>query len=201
MFNYMVEERDQSRSRSRIFAAAVEEFGLHGFAGARTDRIARLAGANKQLLYYYFGSKRGLFEAVVEWAAARLMGKVSLIRGGEPSPAAARLRLRELLENLAQEQDSIRLVVRAASEAASGRHAAAGQAVIAIRDAAREAVSAGQGIGMFRDDVDPGLTAEQAVVLLLGHVSLMHMLRPRSQDEHAPWAAEIVDLLLRSLTW
>jgi TetR/AcrR family transcriptional regulator len=54
------------RTRAAILAAAGRVFGKSGLAGARTDRIAAEAGVNKALLYYYFKSKEGLYEAVVE---------------------------------------------------------------------------------------------------------------------------------------
>src|SRR3989449_3468334 len=47
----------------RIVAAAREEFSRRGFDGARVEQIARRAGVNKQLLFYYFHLKRGLFSA------------------------------------------------------------------------------------------------------------------------------------------
>ena len=37
-------------------------------SGARVDRIAESAGANKRMLYYYFGDKDALFQAVLEHA-------------------------------------------------------------------------------------------------------------------------------------
>jgi AcrR family transcriptional regulator len=64
--------RDAERSRSRVLAAAMREFAEHGFNGARIDRIATRAGVNKQLIYYYFGSKADLYVAVLESAYAAL---------------------------------------------------------------------------------------------------------------------------------
>lgn len=57
--------RDPERTRRRILAAALHEFSLHGFAGARVDTIARRAGTNKRMLYHYFEDKDGLFCAVL----------------------------------------------------------------------------------------------------------------------------------------
>lgn len=54
-----------SAAAQRILAAAMEEFTAYGLAGARVERIAGAAGQNKQLIYYYFGSKQGLFEAAI----------------------------------------------------------------------------------------------------------------------------------------
>ncbi|MFR9794554.1 TetR family transcriptional regulator [Streptomyces sp. MS06] len=57
--------RDPEATRARIFEAAVAEFARHGIAGARIDRIAAEARANKQLIYAYFGNKAELFSQVL----------------------------------------------------------------------------------------------------------------------------------------
>ena len=55
-----------AESRAAILKAAVREFAQEGVAGARTDAIARLAGVNKALLYYYFKDKDALYQAVLD---------------------------------------------------------------------------------------------------------------------------------------
>ncbi|MFI9720846.1 TetR family transcriptional regulator [Streptomyces sp. NPDC052396] len=62
----MAAPRDPEATKARIFAAATAEFAAHGIAGARIDRIAREAKANKQLIYAYFGNKAELFSQVLE---------------------------------------------------------------------------------------------------------------------------------------
>ncbi|MGW5282888.1 TetR family transcriptional regulator [Streptomyces collinus] len=57
--------RDPEATRARIYEAAVAEFARHGIAGARIDRIAAAAKANKQLIYAYFGNKAELFTQVL----------------------------------------------------------------------------------------------------------------------------------------
>ena len=49
----------------RILDAATREFSRHGIAGARIDRITAAARTNKAQVYGYFGSKEGLFDAVL----------------------------------------------------------------------------------------------------------------------------------------
>ncbi|WP_225824149.1 TetR family transcriptional regulator [Streptomyces naphthomycinicus] len=61
----MAAVRDPEATRARIFEAAVAEFARHGIAGARIDRIATAAKANKQLIYAYFGNKAELFTQVL----------------------------------------------------------------------------------------------------------------------------------------
>jgi AcrR family transcriptional regulator len=57
---------DSNETRRRILAAACAEFAEHGVAGARVDRIAASAGANKRAIYDYFGDKEALFATVLE---------------------------------------------------------------------------------------------------------------------------------------
>jgi AcrR family transcriptional regulator len=57
--------RDAAATRARILAAAIDEFAEFGEAGARIDRIAEAAGANKRSIYVYFGNKDGLFDATL----------------------------------------------------------------------------------------------------------------------------------------
>jgi AcrR family transcriptional regulator len=81
--------RDADETKRRIFDAATVEFGTHGIAGARIDRIAEAACANKQLIYAYFGSKRELFEAVVSGHLSRLLEAVPLDPANLPDYAGA----------------------------------------------------------------------------------------------------------------
>ena len=57
---------EDSSARARILQAAIEEFAEKGFAAVRIDEIAAAAGANKQLIYYYFHSKAELYDAALE---------------------------------------------------------------------------------------------------------------------------------------
>jgi AcrR family transcriptional regulator len=57
---------DSSATKARILVAARAEFAQFGLAGARVDRIAAAAKANKRSIYVYFGSKEELFDTVIE---------------------------------------------------------------------------------------------------------------------------------------
>ena len=56
--------RDAEDTKRRLLEAAAKEFADRGIAGARIDRIAAAAKANKALIYAYFGNKEDLFDAV-----------------------------------------------------------------------------------------------------------------------------------------
>src|SRR5258708_34376716 len=65
-------QRDPEGMRLRILEAAKQEFAAHGLAGARVDRIAANAGANKRMLYYHVGKKDELYLAVLEGAYEKI---------------------------------------------------------------------------------------------------------------------------------
>jgi AcrR family transcriptional regulator len=70
------QQRDLNRTRERIMAAAQKEFAARGLAGARTDAIARRARINERMIFYCFGSKEGLYRAVL---AQKLSAKASML--------------------------------------------------------------------------------------------------------------------------
>src|SRR5215212_8978523 len=57
--------RGDGGRREKLLETATREFAAKGLAGARVDAIARAARSNKQLVYYYFGNKIGLYNEVV----------------------------------------------------------------------------------------------------------------------------------------
>lgn len=65
-------QRDPEGMRKRILAAARAEFARFGIDGARVDRIAAAAGANKRMLYYHIGKKDDLYLAVLEAEYVRI---------------------------------------------------------------------------------------------------------------------------------
>ncbi len=63
---------DPARTMADILAVATHEFSEKGFAGARVDDIAEAMRTSKRMIYYYFGSKEGLYLAVLEEAYRRI---------------------------------------------------------------------------------------------------------------------------------
>jgi len=53
-------------TREAILRAATKVFAKHGFAGGRVEQISKAAKSYDRMIYYYFGSKEGLFIAVIE---------------------------------------------------------------------------------------------------------------------------------------
>jgi TetR/AcrR family transcriptional regulator len=87
--------RDPVRTREAILAAAQNEFALKGLSGGRVDEIARRAGANKRMIYHYFGSKQGLYMATLERVYEGLRGSERTLELADLEPEAAIKRLIE----------------------------------------------------------------------------------------------------------
>ena len=79
---------DAEATKQRLIAAATAEFTAHGLAGARVDRIAAAANANKAQIYHYFGDKDGLFDAVIEHFTEEAVDAVPIDADDLPGYAA-----------------------------------------------------------------------------------------------------------------
>lgn len=101
---------DASETKRRIVAAARDEFAAYGLAGARVDRIAKTARANKQSIYMHFGSKEELFDMVVAQSLMELADAVPFDATALPDYAGA------LFDMLDTRPDVIRLTAWALLE-------------------------------------------------------------------------------------
>jgi TetR/AcrR family transcriptional regulator len=86
--------RESSRkTREMILDGALIEFAEKGFDGARIDEIALRAGVNKNLLYHHYGSKDGLFAALLErtYETIRLRQNDLQLRDMDPAEGMRKL--------------------------------------------------------------------------------------------------------------
>ncbi len=60
--------RSDSKTRRRILKAALRQFAAAGYAATSVQRIVDAARVTKPVLYYHFGSKAGLYQALVDYA-------------------------------------------------------------------------------------------------------------------------------------
>ena len=81
--------KEPTGAREAILAAARQEFSAKGAAGARVNAIAARSGVNKQLIYYYFGNKEGLYAAALEavYGDIRELEQGLLLEEEEPEEA------------------------------------------------------------------------------------------------------------------
>lgn len=200
--NRMVETpplRTASDRRSAILEAARAEFDARGFAGSRVQRVADVAGVNKQLIFHYHGSKLGLFRDVVAGSLAEIERMVA----DEGGPATKRIRqqIAGLYEALAERPHIGRLLT---SDARLDHvtDELVGKALAAFRARFASVVTDGQRVGYFRDDSDAEVAAGHAVSLVVGHLMLDQTSpEPRAKRSQPDVADSICRLVLRSLEW
>jgi AcrR family transcriptional regulator len=149
---------DPEQTKRNIIGIATEEFAAMGLSGARVDAIAERTNTTKRMLYYYFGSKEGLYEAVIEQAYGKIRALEQSLHLDTMDPREG---LRELVEFTFDFHDKHRDFVRLVTienfhgakhmnqlRAFRPRNASA---VNTIADLIARGVAARQ----FRGDVDP----------------------------------------------
>ena len=76
-------------TRDSILRAATKVFAKHGYAGGRIEQISKAAKSYDRMIYYYFGSKEGLFIAVLEEMYRRFNEAESKLVLGTAAPVEA----------------------------------------------------------------------------------------------------------------
>lgn len=76
----MVQAANDVRARDRLFRAAIELFNRRGYAATTVREIVEAAGVTKPVLYYYFGSKEGIYLAILEDARKAFQARVDAVQ-------------------------------------------------------------------------------------------------------------------------
>src|SRR5438105_1332424 len=147
---------DKERTRQEILEAARHEFVEHGLTGARVEAIAARTATVKRMIYYYFGSKEGLYLAVLEQAYAGIRtAELGLdLLGLEPVEAIRRL-VEFTFDYHEANPGFSRLV--SIENIHNGTHMALSEPIHGVNQAVIEIMTAilekGQHSGTFRSDV------------------------------------------------
>ena len=149
---------DAERTRRNILDAARAIFAEKGYSGANVSEIVAHARTTKPMVYYHFGSKEGLFAAVLEevYAAMREI-EAGLQLSGMPPAAGLRRLVEATFDYHAEHPDWVRLISIANIHDAehivgSVSVAARNTPVLAILD---DLLARGRAAGVFRAEVDP----------------------------------------------
>ncbi len=149
---------DPERTMAGILSVATAEFAAKGLAGARIDAIADATHTSKRMIYYYYGSKEGLYLAVLEDAYRRIRATEVELHLADLSPVEA---LKTLVgftfDHHHSNQDFIRLVMN--ENIQRGSYLAQSKliqelnvsAIQSIEDLYKRGVKA----GVFRKGLDP----------------------------------------------
>jgi AcrR family transcriptional regulator len=146
--------RDPEAKRQQLLDAGLAEFAAYGIAGARIDRIAKLAGCSAGLVYTYFGSKDELFEAVFAAIVQRTLVGIPITPDDLPGYAG------RLFDSHETHPELVRLVTWHQLERAGG---APLRTVTEAAKAKVDAIRTAQRAGVVSDRFQP----EQLVALVL----------------------------------
>jgi AcrR family transcriptional regulator len=149
--------RDAEQTRRRILDAARAAFAEHGLSGARVDDIAARTSTTKRMIYYYFGSKEGLYAAVLEEMYGGIRdAEQALDLDALPAEAAMRRLIEATFDYHQAHPEFVRLV--AVENIHGARHLAVAPSIAQRNDAVirttRALLDRGEREGVFRARVD-----------------------------------------------
>jgi AcrR family transcriptional regulator len=151
-------QRDADRSKNSILRASRDEFAEYGFGGARMDRIAQRSELNKRLIYYYYGDKEKLFQAVLEQAYLDIRLQEQQLALLTLSPADAIRRLVEFTWNYYLEHPEFLTLLNSAN-LHHARHIQESERVRSVNspliDTLAVVLERGRKDGSLRGGVDP----------------------------------------------
>jgi TetR/AcrR family transcriptional regulator len=196
-------------SRAAILQAAVVEFSREGVAGARTDAIARAAGVNKALLYYYFKDKERLYAAVLDQVFGGLKRTIDEALSNQLPPREKLLAyVRAHFDYIASHPLSPRIaqgeMMRAARGSAPQLARIAKQYFVPLFHKVAAVIKEGQASGDFRP-VDPLHFVPSMIAVITFHFTNAPVLRmvagidPFSPDRIAARRAAVLDFISAAL--
>ena len=107
----MEQKKKTAITKEKILKAAEAEFSELGLAASRVDSIAAKAGLNKQMIYAHFGSKDGLYTAVLQEVYSRISRNEALVSEKEfTGIETVRLIIRDYFEFLLHNPSFVRLM-------------------------------------------------------------------------------------------
>ena len=149
---------DPARTMAGIMAVATQEFAAKGLAGARIDAIADATHTSKRMIYYYFGSKEGLYLAVLEESYRRIRQTESNLQLADLPPADALAKLVGFtFDHHYGNQDFVRLVM--SENIQRGEYLAQSKLIqelnVSVIESIEELYQRGVKEGVFRKGLDP----------------------------------------------
>lgn len=151
---------DPARVRDKILKQATEEFARIGFEGARVDKIAQRCDLSKNMLYYYFKSKEGLFVAALErmYQVLRDRQKDLAVRASDPVEAMKQL-VHHTFSAFKDNPSAIRLLNEENKHRGKYIRKSARMRDLynPLVDTIRSTLDRGAQQGIFRPDLDPAI--------------------------------------------
>ncbi len=184
---------DPARTMAEILEVATHEFADKGLAGARIDEIAAATRTSKRMIYYYFGSKDGLYLAVLEEAYGRMRRIEADLHLSDMEPMQALQSLVEFTyDHHRDNEDFIRLV--SSENIHRANYLRQSKSIRQLNtnaiDAIRELYERGVAQGVFRSGLDPVDIHAAISALTVFNVANRHTFGVIFGREHADQKAQ-----------
>ena len=199
---------DPERTKADIVAVATREFSEKGYSGGRVDDIAERTKTSKRMIYYYFGSKDGLYRAVLlEYYRKLRTAERELHLEDKPPLEALRLLVGFTYDWHMAHGDDVRLVM--VENIHQARHLAELPSIepinISVVALTERILARGVEAGVMRGTVDPMELYLSIAALCFFNVSNRHtisaifgydMASPKVMEARR---ASIIDMVLRGV--
>lgn len=195
-------------SRANLLRAATRIFAKHGFAGGRVGQISKAAKSHDRMIYYYFGSKEGLYIAVIEDIYRRMNeAEAALALDAQQPVESLKTVIRFVCRYYQKHPEFVTLLNN--ENLLQGRHIVKMQSAQQYSSPAisvlQELMAAGVAQGLFRPDLS--VRDVYMMIAALGYFpqsnrfTLSEFLGQRIDDAEslAHWEAFMVDTVLRTV--
>lgn len=197
---------DPQRTMAGILEVATQEFAGKGLSGARIDAIAEATRTSKRMIYYYYGSKEGLYLAVLEESYRKMRQIEAELHLEDLEPEQAlRMLVEFTFDHHSGNEDYIRLVMNENME--RGAYLAQSKTIRELNVPAIRAIQRlyerGVAKGVFRSGLDPVDIHASISALTFFNVSNQHTFGLIFKDSRkraeavALRRASITDMVLR----
>ena len=176
----------EAEVRERIFASALRHFSQKGFAATSLREVSEDAQTTKPMIYYYFGSKEGLYASIVRQILEEMADG---IREGLPAEAPVHEQLmafcERYLDHFLQQEEIIALVLREVFGLGGVPMAEFSQALgVRVRQPLDAIIARGMETGVLRRD--NVTTCATAVTGILNMFILAHVFGGAEIDHESP---------------
>lgn len=195
-------------TREKILKAATQVFAKHGYQGGSVDKISRAAKSVDRMIYYYFGSKEGLFIEVIEGMYRRMNEAEAQLRLRTDDPVTALGQVIDFVLGYYREHPEF-ITLLNTENLLQGRHIKqspraaqySSPAIAVIADV----LAQGQAQGLFRDDLRARdvylLIVSTGYFLMSNRYTLSAFLGERvdSPEHTRSWQDFVTDVVLRTV--
>lgn len=176
----------EAEVRDRIFASALRHFSQKGYAATSLREVSEYAQTTKPMIYYYFGSKEGLYGSIIRQILEEMADAIRSRLPGEATPQEQVIAYCErYMEHFLAQEEIIALVLREVFGLGGASMATFSQTLgQRVRQPLDDIVAHGMEMGAFkRDHVT---TCSSAITGILNMFILAHVFGGAEIDREAP---------------